>query len=66
MGLIVNQRSQDVSFADLLTQLGLADEEAEQTAASAFHDQAVLNGGPSRPSAGSCSHQRLLRGGATL
>ena len=41
MGLIVNQRSPDVSLGDLVEQLGLGDEGAET-----FLEQSVLNGGP--------------------
>jgi putative transcriptional regulator len=41
MGLIVNQRSPDVSLGDLVEQLGLRDGGAD-----AFLEQSVLNGGP--------------------
>ncbi len=41
MGLIVNQRSPDVSLGDLVEQLGLGDEGTET-----FLEQSVLNGGP--------------------
>jgi putative transcriptional regulator len=47
MGLIVNQRSPDVSLADLVTQLGLNDDRAETIGdAEEFLEQGVLNGGP--------------------
>ena len=46
MGLIVNQRSQDVSLADLLSQLGLSDEGAEPAGPEELLEQGVLNGGP--------------------
>jgi putative transcriptional regulator len=46
MGLIVNQRSPDVSLADLLSQLGLADEGADQVGPEELLEQGVLNGGP--------------------
>jgi putative transcriptional regulator len=41
MGLIVNQRSPDVSLGDLVDQLGLG-----ESGADAFLEQSVLNGGP--------------------
>jgi putative transcriptional regulator len=41
MGLIVNQRSPDVSLGDLVDQLGLGEGGAET-----FLEQSVLNGGP--------------------
>jgi putative transcriptional regulator len=41
MGLIVNQRSPDVSLGDLVDQLGLGD-----SGTDAFLEQSVLNGGP--------------------
>jgi putative transcriptional regulator len=41
MGLIVNQRSADVTLADLVEQLGLGEAGAE-----AFLEQSVLTGGP--------------------
>ncbi|MFN3745885.1 MAG: YqgE/AlgH family protein [Hyphomicrobiaceae bacterium] len=41
MGLIVNQRSPDISLGDLVQQLGLGDGGAD-----AFLEQSVLNGGP--------------------
>ena len=41
MGLIVNQRSPDVSLGDLVDQLGLGESGAET-----FLEQSVLNGGP--------------------
>jgi putative transcriptional regulator len=41
MGLIVNQRSPDVSLGDLVEQLGLGD-----TGTETFLEQSVLNGGP--------------------
>lgn len=41
MGLIVNQRSPDVSLGDLVEQLGLGD-----TGTDTFLEQSVLNGGP--------------------
>ncbi|MBN9259379.1 MAG: hypothetical protein BGN89_20650 [Alphaproteobacteria bacterium 64-6] len=41
MGLIVNQRSSDVSLGDLVEQLGIGEGGAE-----AFLEQSVLNGGP--------------------
>jgi putative transcriptional regulator len=46
MGLIVNQRSPDVSLADLMSQLGLADEGAEPVGPEELLEQGVLNGGP--------------------
>jgi putative transcriptional regulator len=46
MGLIVNQRSPDVSLSDLLSQLGLAEDGADQTGPEEFLEQGVLNGGP--------------------
>jgi putative transcriptional regulator len=46
MGLIVNQRSPDVSLADLLSQLGLSDDGADQAGPEEFLEQGVLNGGP--------------------
>lgn len=46
MGLIVNQRSPDVSLADLLSQLGLSDDGERPPAAETFLEQGVLNGGP--------------------
>jgi putative transcriptional regulator len=46
MGLIVNQRSPDVSLADLLSQLGLADEGVDQVGPEELMEQGVLNGGP--------------------
>jgi putative transcriptional regulator len=46
MGLIVNQRSPDVSLADLLSQLGLSDDGADQVGPEEFLEQGVLNGGP--------------------
>jgi putative transcriptional regulator len=46
MGLIVNQRSPDVSLADLLSQLGVTDDDVERPAPYALLEQAVLNGGP--------------------
>jgi putative transcriptional regulator len=41
MGLIVNQRSPDVSLGDLVDQLGLG-----ESGTDAFLEQSVLNGGP--------------------
>lgn len=41
MGLIVNQRSPDISLADLVEQLGLG-----EGGTDAFLEQSVLNGGP--------------------
>src|SRR5690606_36888124 len=41
MGLIVNQRSHDVSLGDLVEQLGLGDADTDT-----FLEQSVLNGGP--------------------
>src|SRR5690606_9538441 len=41
MGLIVNQRSPDVSLGDLVEQLGLG-----ESGADPFLEQGVLNGGP--------------------
>ena len=41
MGLIVNQRSPDVSLGDLVEQLGLGEEGTDT-----FLEQSVLNGGP--------------------
>ncbi len=41
MGLIVNQRSPDVSLGDLVEQLGLSEEGTDT-----FLEQSVLNGGP--------------------
>ena len=46
MGLIVNQRSPDVSLADLVTQLGLSEDSADQSCSEEFLEQGVLNGGP--------------------
>ncbi len=46
MGLIVNQRSPDVSLADLVTQLGLGDDRVETSETEEFLEQGVLNGGP--------------------
>ncbi|MEO8652336.1 MAG: YqgE/AlgH family protein [Hyphomicrobiaceae bacterium] len=46
MGLIVNQRSPDVSLADLLSQLGLSDDDADQVGTEELLEQGVLNGGP--------------------
>jgi putative transcriptional regulator len=46
MGLIVNQRSNDVSLADLLSQLGLSDDGKQLAAIDGFLEQGVLNGGP--------------------
>ena len=46
MGLIVNQRSPDVSLSDLLSQLGLAEDGADQSGPEEFLEQGVLNGGP--------------------
>lgn len=46
MGLIVNQRSPDVSLADLVSQLGLSESDAEQSSPEEFLEQGVLNGGP--------------------
>jgi putative transcriptional regulator len=46
MGLIVNQRSPDVSLADLLSQLGLSDDGADQAGPEELMEQGVLNGGP--------------------
>jgi len=46
MGLIVNQRSPDVSLADLMSQLGLSDDGADQVGPEEFLEQGVLNGGP--------------------
>jgi putative transcriptional regulator len=46
MGLIVNQRSPDVSLADLMSQLGLSDDGTEQVGPDEFLEQGVLNGGP--------------------
>jgi putative transcriptional regulator len=46
MGLIVNQRSPDVSLADLLSQLGLSDDGADQAGPEELLEQGVLNGGP--------------------
>lgn len=46
MGLIVNQRTPDVSLADLLTQLGLAEDSADSGGSEELLDQGVLNGGP--------------------
>ena len=46
MGLIVNQRSPDVSLADLLSQLGLADDDADTAGPEELLEQGVLNGGP--------------------
>ena len=46
MGLIVNQRSPDVSLADLLSQLGLSDDSADQAGPDELLEQGVLNGGP--------------------
>ena len=45
MGLIVNQRSPDVSLADLVEQLGLGDAGSDGRAEE-FLEQSVLNGGP--------------------
>ncbi len=46
MGLIVNQRSPDVSLADLLSQLGLSEDGADQVGPEELREQGVLNGGP--------------------
>jgi putative transcriptional regulator len=46
MGLIVNQRSPEVSLADLLSQLGLSEDGADQVTSDEFLEQGVLNGGP--------------------
>ena len=46
MGLIVNQRSPDVSLADLLSQLGLSDDGSQPPTVESFLEQGVLNGGP--------------------
>jgi len=46
MGLIVNQRSPDVSLADLVSQLGLSDDGTPPPTVDGFLEQGVLNGGP--------------------
>ncbi len=46
MGLIVNQRSPDVSFTELLSQLGIAEEGSDAGGADELLEQGVLNGGP--------------------
>ncbi len=67
MGLIINQRSDNVTFTDLLRELRVIEKESEDTVPATVLDQSVLIGGPVESGRGFVLHTgEFSRGSSTL
>src|SRR5262245_55727777 len=67
MGLIINQRADNVSFAKLLRELGLLEQGAEESVPAHVLDMAVQIGGPVETGRGFVLHSAdYTRGKSTL